>query len=131
MIKVAAVQAGPIYLDLGRSLEKAIALIGEAASLGAKRRGFADKSNSLLERSTEINVDWPSLYRGNFDHNGIRARPGSLLFQFNVFSDEFLLTVTRKADRELRVISYPFRTKDHSNSILLVLHASTDAVVVR
>jgi predicted amidohydrolase len=36
MIKVAAVQAGPIYLDLGRSLEKAIALIGEAASLGAK-----------------------------------------------------------------------------------------------
>src|ERR1041384_5467189 len=36
MIKVAAVQAGPIYLDLGRSLETAIALIGEAASLGAK-----------------------------------------------------------------------------------------------
>src|SRR5947207_3525770 len=36
MIKVAAIQAGPIYLDLNRSLEKAIALIGEAASLGAK-----------------------------------------------------------------------------------------------
>jgi len=36
MVKVAAVQAGPVYLDLGRSLEKALALITDAASLGAK-----------------------------------------------------------------------------------------------
>jgi nitrilase len=36
VIKVAAVQAGPIYLDLERSVDKAIALIAEAASLGAK-----------------------------------------------------------------------------------------------
>jgi len=36
MVKVAAVQAGPVYLDLGRSLEKALALITDAASLGAR-----------------------------------------------------------------------------------------------
>jgi nitrilase len=36
VIKVAAVQAGPIYLDLQRSVEKARAFIAEAASLGAK-----------------------------------------------------------------------------------------------
>jgi nitrilase len=36
MVKVAAVQAGPIYLDLDQSLAKAIALIADAASLGAK-----------------------------------------------------------------------------------------------
>lgn len=36
VIKVAAVQAGPIYLDLQRSLDKAIALIADAATLGAK-----------------------------------------------------------------------------------------------
>lgn len=36
MIKVAAVQAGPVYLDLEQSLAKAIALIADAANLGAK-----------------------------------------------------------------------------------------------
>lgn len=36
MVKVAAVQAGPIYLDLEQSLAKAISLIADAARLGAK-----------------------------------------------------------------------------------------------
>lgn len=36
MVKVAAVQAGPIHLDLEQSLAKAKTLIAEAASLGAK-----------------------------------------------------------------------------------------------
>ncbi|MFY9556079.1 MAG: carbon-nitrogen hydrolase family protein [Blastocatellia bacterium] len=36
IVKVAAVQAAPFYLDLGRSVKKSLALIGEAASLGAK-----------------------------------------------------------------------------------------------
>jgi predicted amidohydrolase len=36
MIKAAAIQAGPVYLDLNRSVEKALGLIAEASSLGAK-----------------------------------------------------------------------------------------------
>jgi nitrilase len=36
MIKVAAVQSAPVYLDLRRSVEKALKLISEAASLGAR-----------------------------------------------------------------------------------------------
>jgi nitrilase len=36
IIKAAAVQAAPIYMDLKRSVEKALALIDEAASAGAK-----------------------------------------------------------------------------------------------
>src|SRR5437879_7627277 len=36
IVKVAAIQAGPVYLDLERSVEKALSLISEAASLGAK-----------------------------------------------------------------------------------------------
>lgn len=41
-IKVAAVQAGPVYLDLQRSVEKAIGLISEAASRGAKVIAFPE-----------------------------------------------------------------------------------------
>jgi nitrilase len=36
MIKVAAVQSAPAYMDLRRSVEKALTLIADAASLGAK-----------------------------------------------------------------------------------------------
>jgi predicted amidohydrolase len=36
IVKVAAVQAAPVYMDLRASLEKAERLIGEAAALGAK-----------------------------------------------------------------------------------------------
>src|SRR5947207_14228171 len=41
-IRVAAVQAAPIHLDLNRSLQKALALIAEAAALGAKLIVFAE-----------------------------------------------------------------------------------------
>ncbi|HYV06971.1 MAG TPA: carbon-nitrogen hydrolase family protein [Blastocatellia bacterium] len=36
MVRVAAVQAAPVYMDLERSVEKALSLIGDAARLGAK-----------------------------------------------------------------------------------------------
>lgn len=36
MIRVAAVQYAPVYMDLGRSVEKAVRLIAEAAALGAR-----------------------------------------------------------------------------------------------
>ena len=36
IVKAAAIQAAPVYMDLTRSVEKTIALIAEAASLGAK-----------------------------------------------------------------------------------------------
>jgi nitrilase len=36
MVRVAAIQYGPIYLDLPRSVEKAIRLVAEAAALGAR-----------------------------------------------------------------------------------------------
>lgn len=36
MITVAAIQYGPVYLDLPRSVEKAIRLVAEAAALGAR-----------------------------------------------------------------------------------------------
>jgi nitrilase len=42
MVKVAAIQSGPIYLDLQGSLDKAIRLIAEAASLGARLIAFPE-----------------------------------------------------------------------------------------
>ena len=36
VVRVAAVQAAPVYMDLERSVEKALSLIGDAARLGAK-----------------------------------------------------------------------------------------------
>src|SRR5947199_9525048 len=36
MIRIAAIQYGPVYFELERSVEKALSLISEAASLGAK-----------------------------------------------------------------------------------------------
>ncbi len=36
MVKVAAIQASPVYLDLDSSLKRALSLIGEAAGLGAR-----------------------------------------------------------------------------------------------
>ena len=41
-VRVAAVQAAPIHLDLNRSLQKALALIAEAAALGAKLIVFGE-----------------------------------------------------------------------------------------
>src|SRR5260370_23430292 len=41
-IRVAAVQAAPIHLDLNRSLQKALALIAEAAALGANLIVFGE-----------------------------------------------------------------------------------------
>ena len=41
-IKVAAIQAAPVYLDLNASLEKAVRLIGEAAVQGAKLIAFPE-----------------------------------------------------------------------------------------
>jgi nitrilase len=42
VIRVAAIQAAPVLLDLERSLEKAIALIGQAASKGARVVAFGE-----------------------------------------------------------------------------------------
>ncbi len=36
MIKVAAIQYGPVYMNLAASVEKAVGLIGEAAAMGAR-----------------------------------------------------------------------------------------------
>jgi len=42
VFKVAALQAAPIYLDLEKSIDKAVHLIEEAASKGAALIGFPE-----------------------------------------------------------------------------------------
>src|SRR5258705_10811321 len=42
ILKVAAVQAAPVHLDLDRSLDKALSLISEAASTGARVVAFPE-----------------------------------------------------------------------------------------
>ena len=42
IVRVAAVQAAPVYLNLGASIEKAVSLISAAASMGAKLVAFPE-----------------------------------------------------------------------------------------
>ncbi|GAB4451295.1 MAG: carbon-nitrogen hydrolase family protein [Anaerolineae bacterium] len=42
LVKVAIVQAGPVYLDLAQSMEKAVSLIKEAAGMGAGLIAFGE-----------------------------------------------------------------------------------------